>query len=162
MSPFERNSHQLTIFLLIALTLEAIAGVIWLPDRIPVHYNFQGEVDRYGSPATLLILPGVGLFIAFIMRLPRSIPVEMMNFPGPRTPENIARQLENGNLLMASLRPLIITMFLVIQTQSIWSVAFGKTYLIRWLLPVLLTIMFLMIGFFLRRAYKLVPKDRSL
>jgi hypothetical protein len=44
MSPFERNSHQLTIFLLIALTLEAIAGVIWLPDRIPVHYNFQGEV----------------------------------------------------------------------------------------------------------------------
>jgi uncharacterized membrane protein len=157
MSTFERNSHRLTIFLLIALTIEAIAGVIWLPDRIPVHYTIRGEVDQYGSPATLLILPGVGLFIAFIIRLPRSIPVEMMNFPGPRTPENIARQLENGNLLMASLRPLLIGILLVILTQSIWTIAYGKTKLIGWLLPVLLVIMFLVIGFFLRRAYKLVP-----
>ncbi|GAB3758185.1 DUF1648 domain-containing protein [Spirosoma pomorum] len=159
MSKFERNAGRLTIFLLIALTIEAVAGVIWLPDRIPVHYNFRGEVDRYGSPATLLILPGIGLFIAFIMRLPRRMPVEMMNFPGPRTPENIARQVENGTLLLASLRPLIISMFLVIQTQSIWKVASGQTLLIRWLLPALIVSMFLVIGFFLRRAYRLVPRQ---
>jgi|GEM_PF-2767707 len=158
MSTFERNSQRLTIFLLIALTIEAVAGVIWLPERILVHYTIRGEVDQYSSPATLLILPGVGVFIALIMRLPRHMPVEMMHFPGPRTPENIARQVENGTLLLASLRPMIIELFLIIQTQAVWTVASGQTYLIRWLLPVLIAFMFLVIGFFLRRTYKRVPR----
>ncbi|ORX79898.1 hypothetical protein BCR32DRAFT_269189 [Anaeromyces robustus] len=33
-----------------------------LPDEIPVHFNFDGEIDKYGSKSTLYLLPSVSLF----------------------------------------------------------------------------------------------------
>jgi uncharacterized membrane protein len=34
-------------------------GVIWneLPDRVPLHWNIKGEIDRYGSKSELWLLP---------------------------------------------------------------------------------------------------------
>lgn len=37
--------------------LATILMLAYLPDKIPAHYNFAGEVDRYGSKFELLILP---------------------------------------------------------------------------------------------------------
>lgn len=44
------------LMLLLALLL-AVYGIQTLPETIATHYNAAGEVDGYGSPATLLILP---------------------------------------------------------------------------------------------------------
>ena len=39
------------------------------PDEVPMHYNFQGEVDRMGSKYEMLIFPGiaVGMGIFFMI-----------------------------------------------------------------------------------------------
>lgn len=37
-----------------------------IPDSIPAHYTFTGQVDRWGSKNELLILPAVALFAAFL------------------------------------------------------------------------------------------------
>ncbi len=48
----------------------------YLPEQIPTHYNFAGEVDGYGSRTTLLILPLIGfvtdIAIAITSRFPQS------------------------------------------------------------------------------------------
>lgn len=44
--------------------------LIWLqflPDRVPIHYNFSGIIDRWGSKWTYLILPVVLLVMGFVM-----------------------------------------------------------------------------------------------
>ena len=48
----------------------------YLPEQIPTHYNFAGEIDGYGSRWTLLIMPVIGLVtdlvVAVSSRFPQS------------------------------------------------------------------------------------------
>ena len=48
----------------------------YLPERIPTHYNFAGEIDGYGSRWTLLLMPVIGLVtdltVAITTRFPQS------------------------------------------------------------------------------------------
>ncbi len=47
-----------------------------LPEQIPSHYNFAGEIDGYGSRLTLLLMPVFGLVmdgvVALVGRFPKS------------------------------------------------------------------------------------------
>lgn len=57
---------KLSALLPLALTL------IWLqflPDRVPLHYNFAGEIDRWGSKWEYLLLPGITLLFAACLSL---------------------------------------------------------------------------------------------
>lgn len=56
-----KKSHKIieivSYVILWASIIIAIIGAVTLPDKIATHYNGAGEVDGYGSPATLLFLP---------------------------------------------------------------------------------------------------------
>lgn len=53
-----------------------------LPEKIPVHFNAAGEINRWGDKSEIFILPGVGmalyLLITLISHFPSSwnVPVE--------------------------------------------------------------------------------------
>jgi len=69
------NWRKEIIGLLLILVMFVTSAVTWplAPERIPIHWNFAGEVDGYGSKALgLLILPltAVALFILLLF-LPR-------------------------------------------------------------------------------------------
>lgn len=52
--------------------LPLVMTLIWvqfLPDRVPVHYDFAGNVDRWGSRWEYLLLPGVVLIMAAVFLL---------------------------------------------------------------------------------------------
>ena len=49
--------------------LPLVMTLIWaqfLPDRVPAHYDFAGNVDRWGSRWEYLLLPGVVLVMAAV------------------------------------------------------------------------------------------------
>jgi uncharacterized membrane protein len=49
----------LTLLLLADFALGALSAS-QLPDQVPVHWNFRGEIDRYGSPwEVAFLLPGI-------------------------------------------------------------------------------------------------------
>lgn len=64
--------------LLVLALMFGLAAWTWptAPDKVPVHWNLAGEVDRYGGKAEgLLILPGMALLIYVLLRaLPRLDP----------------------------------------------------------------------------------------
>lgn len=49
--------------LIAASFILAAMGLFTLPDRIPTHYDLAGNVDGYGSPANLFVMP-VTMFIS--------------------------------------------------------------------------------------------------
>ena len=54
---------KISAFLPLAVTL------IWLqflPDRVPLHYDASGNIDRWGSKWENLLLPGVVLLMGVI------------------------------------------------------------------------------------------------
>ena len=60
-----------TIYKLLArlpLTVTLIS-FFFLPDEVPVHFNLNNQVDRWGSKYELLILPFVILFLGIIFLL---------------------------------------------------------------------------------------------
>lgn len=52
---------KISALLPLALTL---VWLQFLPDRVPLHYNFAGEIDRWGSKWEYLLLPGIALLFA--------------------------------------------------------------------------------------------------
>ena len=60
---------------LLICVIGTVVFLILSPDRIPVHYNFAGEVDRIGSKYENLIWPGfavgMGVFFLLMARMPR-------------------------------------------------------------------------------------------
>lgn len=68
---------ELPLLALLAAMM-VLAAVSWgdAPDRIPVHWNIRGEVDRYGGKVEgLLLVPATGAFVYLLMLfLPRFDP----------------------------------------------------------------------------------------
>ncbi len=56
------------LFLLLPLAV-TLAALPFLPDTIPAHYNFQGQVDRWGSKYEMFVFPALNLSLGLIMLL---------------------------------------------------------------------------------------------
>lgn len=56
---------------ILAFTPIIMTIIVWpvLPDKIPAHYGFDGNVTRFGSKYELLIMPIVTISIAFLWTL---------------------------------------------------------------------------------------------
>jgi uncharacterized membrane protein len=68
--------------LLAGMFLLAVLTWPWAPDRIPVHWNAGGQVDRFGGKVEgLLLIPSVALAVyALMLLLPRVDPARA-NYP---------------------------------------------------------------------------------
>ncbi|NLC76330.1 MAG: DUF1648 domain-containing protein [Clostridia bacterium] len=55
----------LGIVMILGMVLLIYLLIPRLPERIPMHYNWRGEVDGYGSPEGLYIMPGLALVCWF-------------------------------------------------------------------------------------------------
>ncbi len=78
-----------------------------LPDTIPIHFNLAGEADGWGRKATILILPGVALFIYVTMTLAIQSS-KNINYPVRITPENAERQYRLARHLIAVMKAAVI------------------------------------------------------
>lgn len=60
----------------------AIVAIKTLPDEIPTHYDLSGNVDGYGSPGSIIILPVIMLItMAFISLLTHFVSPSHYNMP---------------------------------------------------------------------------------
>ena len=70
-----KKLYSILYAVLLICVIGTVIFLILSPDRIPVHYNFAGEVDRIGSKYENLIWPGfaigMGVFFLLMARVPR-------------------------------------------------------------------------------------------
>ncbi|WP_033445692.1 DUF1648 domain-containing protein [Ornithinibacillus scapharcae] len=118
--------------------------VVWssLPSEVPAHYNFLGEVDRWGKKWELLILPVVGGFLLLMMQALEKHP-EAHNYPKRLNESNAEAFYLNSRKMLNQLKnsSLIVLSAILIESISIamdWINGFGK-----WFIPILLIGVFL-------------------
>lgn len=60
---FQMIVEAVTVLLLIGMVIYPL--VVWksIPDRIPMHYNFAGEINRWGDKKELIALPIIGVVL---------------------------------------------------------------------------------------------------
>src|SRR4051794_5252959 len=106
-----------------------------LPDKVPAHFNAQGEVDRWGSKLELLILPIIGAFLAVSMHFVEKFP-ESHNYPQRLNKENAKEFYLNSRKLVNQLKNICLITFALMLIESVsialgWGNRFGV-----WFLPI--------------------------
>lgn len=101
------------ISLLIMLWGVSIWAYFNLPQSIPVHFNFKGNADRYGSKSNLFILSIIATIIYVgLTLLPRFL--SRFNFPNTKTKENTADQIAMAANVFMYLKIIVLFIFLVL------------------------------------------------
>jgi len=123
------------------VTAQAIYGAPPLPPRIPTHFDISGNVNGWGEPRMLWLLPFIATLIFGLMTLVSFFP-HSFNYPMRVTPAMRPR-VENITLAMiAWLRAEVACIFLWIQFETIESAREGANRLSPWFLPLLLVVVF--------------------
>lgn len=117
-------------------TLYLIVGWDSFPDRIPVHYNAAGEIDRWGGKGELLFLPVVMWILYIGITLIQRFP-QIWN-------TGVQVTQENGARVYRILMYMVETLKLIITAGLSFLSVFGVTgrNLPAWFLPVFLGVTF--------------------
>ncbi|MCK4327088.1 MAG: SdpI family protein [Candidatus Diapherotrites archaeon] len=57
------KKEYITLALVAAMFVSAIVLLPGMPDKVPMHWNAEGQVDGYGDPWTVFITPIAALFV---------------------------------------------------------------------------------------------------
>ncbi len=144
--------------LLIFLTFMYVFAV-WpeLPDQLPTHYNFAGEVDGWSGRSSIWLLPVLSAVIFATTSLSMFFP-KYINLPVRITDENRRRVIHEALLMMGFLKLIMIAMF-----SAITFFTARLANLPSWLMFVFLGLLFLdVVLFFVRvkRAARQQPEAR--
>lgn len=126
-----QTKKWLKVFNLFSLLIPGLLLVFFLfqwntfPQKVPVHFNFQGEVDRWGSPVIFPVLCAVNFFLCFGLVWLQKIP-HKHNYPIKITPENAALVYQRSNEMLGMVALFISIGFSVLNFMT-YRVAIGKT-----------------------------------
>lgn len=137
----------LSYVLLLVCFIIAIVGMATLPDEIPTHFTMSGEIDGYGSPGTLLILPIIMLICngmtSLIMHF---MPPTMWNTPSKLKPQNAVRALQDMISMIAWME-LEISVFTLFLTISIYRGKDAGSSIILFVGALTVTIIYYIVAF---------------
>lgn len=118
----KRSTYSKTIDVLCLLIL--VGGILcfilyWqkIPNRIPAHYNFQGEVDRMGSKQELLVLPIINCILFLGLSAVEHFP-DIWNTGVRITEENRERVYAILEHMLSNFKFIVVSIFSFITIKS--------------------------------------------
>jgi hypothetical protein len=119
-----------------------------------MHYDFFGEVDKWGSKGIIFSHPIIGAVLWISLTILEKFP-HVYNYIINLTEENIEQQYKNGRIMVNVVKNEI----LIYISYSIWKdvkIAYGHDIAFgTWDLLLSLIILFGSIGFFIVRSFRL-------
>ena len=131
----------------------ALASYKKLPDEIPVHFNFKGKPDSYGSKDSIWLIPIISTALVLLLTLINERP-HWFNYPVKITPENAESKYRLATSLMRWLKLMMAIIFAFIVWQTIAVAKQHAPDLGIWFLPVSLLVMFGIIGYYLVKTFR--------
>lgn len=147
------------------LEVAALAGLVlgvvavaraWprLPDTIPMHFDLAGRPDGWGNRKTVLLLPGISVFMYLMLTGVQRIPSRWYNYPVRITEENRERQHRLALGLIVSLKAALMGLFAHL-TIAVLRTALGEASGIgAWTVALWLGVIFGLVGVYLVRAFR--------
>jgi uncharacterized membrane protein len=124
-----------------------------LPDEVPIHLNARGEVDGWGSPWLMLLLPMIGLGLWIGLSLVQRNP-EMYNYPVELNEDNQEVQYALAVRFIRFIKASTMILFAYI-CKGMVGLALNETNFFGfWILPVIFVVLFAGIGTYIWFARK--------
>lgn len=133
---FDIVLNMLCLIMLISTILFLI--IIWseIPDKIPMHYDFTGNIDRWGSKLEVIILPIITWIMYIFMTIIEKFP-KVWNTGVEVTEENKERVYSTLLHLMSTIKFIVVCVFMYLTVQT--ALAFELS---SWFLPIFLLLIF--------------------
>ncbi|MCI8991452.1 MAG: DUF1648 domain-containing protein [Eubacterium sp.] len=132
----DRILNILCLIIMVGMVLFLAAVWFEIPDKIPMHYGFDGTIDRWGAKSEIIIMPvvtgGMYIFLTFIERVP-----QIWNIGVEVTKENKERIYSLVLHLISTIKFIVICIFTYLSVK----IAIGGG-LPAWFLPVVLLVTF--------------------
>ena len=139
------------------LMIIMIAGtfLIWksAPDIVPTHFNFQGEVDNYGSKDTIFLLLAIAAVCYVGMAVLSKYP-QIYNYCVEITLGNKEKQYLMAKTCIKILNLEVVIIFLYIQLKIGTMMISGNGSLSIALLPIILIVLTATIGIYIWKSIK--------
>ncbi len=161
-----KRKHRILLFTLVTLTLVYIyftfINYSELPQKIPIHFNIQGEPDAWSQKSNLLVLPGIQVLLvilAFVIyKYPNyaNIPSTMALAALPKkTKKKVYELIRDLELITFNI---VCLLFIYITYQSIeiakQNINSINTFII-WLILIILAPLIIYYVYKMREAYKI-------
>jgi len=131
----------IALALLTWITYRALYGPEPLPQRIPIHFDFAGNPNGWGSPSMLLLFPVVALAVYLLITVVAFLPAAF-NYPVPVTAENRPRLQALALDMITWLKTELICLFTWIQWTIVEAARHGRNGLSPAHMPVALVAIF--------------------
>ncbi|MCK9445108.1 MAG: DUF1648 domain-containing protein [Tissierellaceae bacterium] len=145
-STFQRIMELIGITIILVLIFHVITSYTSLPDKIPGHFNAQGEITRYGSKAEILIMPIFGILMYIGLTL---IQINPKVWSVSSREDVETKVYHNLKSMIISLKVQLIGFFLYIAYNQIKGTNLSIDATIIFISIVLMTLVF-----FITRAYR--------
>ena len=149
---FHKVINLVTLVVLIAMIIYPVIMLKSLPDKLPMHYNAAGEIDRWGGKGEALILPVIGIFMYGLLTLVTSFP-SAWNIPVQITRENRGRVYQCTKSMLVLMKLEVIVIFAYLEYQVI-----GQRELSGSFLGIVFFTIFGSMLYFIRRMYKVAKR----
>lgn len=135
----------IALFVDVWITYRAMGGPNPLPTRIPTHFDTAGNPNGWGSPATLIFLPGIAIALYFGITLVSRFPVGF-HYPVRVTQVSLPRIQSLTLDMLAWMKAELCGMFCTLQYWMIEAARSGAGKLPPLLMPGFLVLIFGTIG----------------
>lgn len=147
-SPADIIMEILGLIMLIGTPLYLLIRWSSIPDKLPMHYNFAGEIDRWGGKGEILFLVVMVWILYLMISLVEHFP-SIWNTGVQVTSENRARVYRTLKYMVKTLKLVMTLIF----TFLIFNTVAG-TPLPRWFTPAYLILIIGDFAFWLIRLYR--------
>lgn len=154
LSKFEIFIELISVIIFIMNFIMVILAWNKLPSIIPSHFNAAGEIDGYGSKATLLILIPVIAILYAGLTLLANYPY-IFNYAVEINEQNAEFQYRLARTFVRILKAELVMIFIYLEYSIIMSAFNSKLGLGITFLPISLVAVFGSIGYYIYRSVKM-------
>lgn len=144
MNKFEKEiiykaSTALCACLLFAATIFVILNWHQVPDEIPIHYNFSGEVDRYGGKGALIFMMILAWVLLVVFSVISKCP-NCWNMPVKVTDENKDKLYSITKMMLEIVKPIACLLFAIMMINAASVVSLPQWIIMALALAIVLVI----------------------
>ena len=141
------------ILFVIILIFLSINYYSQLPEEIPIHLNFKGEIDGYGPKYILLIFSLIGIIIYSGLFVLSKYP-HKFKYLVKITEKNAEKQYLKSTRLIRKMNVIIVAMILFIVYEIIQISLTGKPFRLAPMIYLFLFLLLIIIGFYIISSLK--------
>ena len=146
--PLDKLMNRMSLLVLLGTAVFLVLYWKDIPQKVPMHFNAAGEIDRWGSRAELLILPVISWLMYGLLTVVEQLP-GAWNTGVKVTEENREQVYALLGHMLSTLKFLIMVMFAWI---TLWC-ALARPLPV-WFLPVVLGAVFGDMAYWLIRLFR--------